>query len=403
MGIGLALVLGCQTRAPATPPKDAGEIIQESGVIKANAALGQAAPTSTPTPSAQETLTTEGYEALLLGLAHCEVGVFGVDNKCQAWKAFERLRRRSRALMKTAADDLAALGRKHIKHEAPAVRLQSAALIDSLFKDKNDEALKLIIEAAKAEQHPMVLKRFVRLLSSAVAKNDEARALIIRLADHDNEKVRMEVAKALTDAWARDTEGTLERAIQLVELDKSEAVRIFTCKYLGARADDRALPTLEQRLTPKTSPNLYAACLRGLISMWSSPVPHAKPSKAAYQLTLKVLGARPQPKEVWTVLSGLEWAARPEFKARAPWYQEAALIKLLKGFVLDKGFFWLGRSQAADVLAKISADRALLEALKVKIEANAEGDDNQLVRKLNEIIAKMKAQPAPAQPASTPR
>lgn len=390
------LCLACEAKAPSSEPPRPSDAGQESGVIKANAAL-KTPKAKTPHPRARtglkEALTIERYEAVLLGLAGCEVGLFGIERKCSEWKDFERIRRSSQALMKSAASELAVLGRKHIKHEAPAVRIQSASLMDNLFKVKSEEAQTLITEAAKVEQNPMVLKRFVRLLSSAIAKNEAIRALIIELADHPHDKVRTEVAKALTDSWARGTEGTLERAIKLVEVDPSPAVRVYTCKYLGTRADDRAIPTLERYLkSADTPPDLYAGCLRGLISMWSSPVPHAKPSKAAYQLTLEVLAKKPQPKDIWMVLSALEYAAKPIFRKRAKgWYKNEALVKLLKGFVLDKEFFWLGRSQAADVLAKLTGEAAQLEALKVQIQASASGDDNHVIRKLNEIIARMTA------------
>ncbi len=334
-------------------------------------------------------VTLAEYETFLLGLEACKVGQYGIDRKCEAWKAFDKARKHSRTLLKTAGGALASLGRKHIGHKSPAVRLQSSQLMSSIF-GATDESQKVIIAAAKDEKDPMVLKQLIRTVASSIKKSDEVRKMLLASTQHKNLKVRIQVVSALTASWAAGTEGTLEAAIKMIEEDPKEEVRAYACKYIGARADERALPILKKYTKEsKSNPKMYAACLRGLIGMWSSPIPHKTPSKKAYKLTLDRLKQKPRVKEIWTVISGLDWAKKAEFQKQASWYKAEKVRKILKDIILDKKFYWLGRSGAASTFQKLGADKAALEAVKKKI-GEPEGDDKHVIRKLDDLIAKSK-------------
>ncbi len=338
-------------------------------------------------------ITVEAYEALMLKLTECEVTDSGIDRKCPAYKALRETRKNRGTLVKDWGGAMAGLGKKHIAHAHPAVRIQAASLMGSIFGTSADSQ-NLIIDAAKAEKHPEVLKQMLRTVASAIAKNDAVRELMLANAGHADPKVRMEVVSALTSTWAKGTTDTLEKAMELVEKDPEADVRNYACRRLGERADERVLPLLTKLTkTPGEDGKRYSACFRGIISMWSSPVAHAKPSEQAYRLTLALLKKTPRSNvhPPWTAIPAMEWAKQARFQENAPWFKKQALIDVLGSVVGDKDANWLARSSGVDAMTKLGAQKADLEKAKAAYgKADPVGTDKRIVDKLDKAIAELK-------------
>lgn len=335
-------------------------------------------------------LTIEEYEKLLLGLSACQLTERGIDSKCEAATKFNEARRNRNTLLKGAGGALAALGRKHISHESPAVRMQAAQLMGSLFGASPDSQT-AIIEAAKAEKDPNVLTAMLRSVSSSIGKNPALLELMMANASHADDGVRRAVVQAFTSTWAKDTVGTLEKAMEIVEKDASPDVREQACRRLGSRADEKALPLLEKLTADsKKDPKLYSACMAGLIAMWASPIPHEKPSEKAYKLTLQRLKAKPRSENQppWTAISGLGWAKNEKFQAAAPWFKNDDVIAALVDIVKDRDTNWLGRTSAVDTLKKLGADNAVLEGLQKAYADSADkpGPDKHVLDKINKAL-----------------
>lgn len=339
-------------------------------------------------------LTEAQFEALLLGLKDCEVKDNGIDRKCEAYKAYREGRKNRGTLVKDWGGMLSGMGRKHIKHEAPAVRIQAANLMGSIF-GSSKESQGAIIAAAQTEKHPRVLKAMLRSISSSIAKNDDVRKLMLANANHADEKVRMEVVGSLTSSWARDTEGTLEKAMEIVEKDPSAEVRQYACRRLGERADERALPLLKKLTAKADDEKLYSACVRGVIAMWSSPVPHKAPSEAAFKHTLEIFKKTPRSKAhpPWTSISAVEWAAKKRFQDAAPWYKNDQLIAVLMDVVKDRQANWLARTGGVDALKRLGATPAQFADL-AKSYADAAGKpstDKHVLDKIQKVSGKAPA------------
>lgn len=335
-------------------------------------------------------LTQEQFEQLLLGLAACEVDDNGIDRKCAAYTAYREGRKNRGTLVKDWGGMLSGMGRKHIGHESPAVRIQAAQLMGSIF-GTSAESQTAIVDAAKKEQNPQVLKAMLRSVASSIKKNDGVRQLMLANANHADDKVRMEVVGALTSSWAADTEGTLEKAMEMVKGDKSADVRQYACRRLGDRADERALPLLlELTQDPTKDPKLYSTCVRGLIAMWSAPVPHKAPSQKAYEATIKLFKKTPRTNEhpPWTAISAVEWASKKRFQESAPWYKNDELVGALIEITKDRQTNWLARTGAVDALKRLGATPAQFEDLK-KAYADAAGKpstDKHVLEKIEKAL-----------------
>lgn len=376
--------------AKATTDK-AGEAVAEAAKnIKGADKLAEAAKDLKGLTKDGPELTIEAYEALLVGLSACEVKERGIDSKCEAYKKFNEARRNRNTLLKGAGGALAGLGRKHIKNESPAVRMQAAQLMGSLF-GASKESQGAIIEAAKSEKDPAVLTAMLRSVSSSIGKNPELKDLLMANAGHAEADVRKAVVQAFTSTWAKGTEGTLEKAMEMVEKDPSPDVQQQACRRLGARADEQVLPLLEKLTADsKKDPKLYSACMSGLIGMWASPIPHETPSEKAYNLTLKRFAAKPrtETQPPWTAISSLGWAKNEKFQASAAWYKPAAVQAALVDLVKDRDSNWLGRTSAVDTLKKLGADNAVLEDLQ-KAYADSKdkpGPDKHVLDKINKAL-----------------
>ncbi len=340
-----------------------------------------------------DALSLEAYEKLLLGLEGCEVTDRGIDRKCEAWKAFDSARKKNRAnLMKNLGGKLGALGRKHVKHASAAVRIQSASLMGSIFGASNENQ-NAIVAAAKVEKDARVLKAMLRTVASSISKNEQVKALILASAGHENPKVRTEVVSALTSTWAKKAEGTLEKAMEMVEKDADATVRRYGCSRLGARGDERALPLLEKMTRdPKPDPKLYGDCVKGLIGMWSSPVVHQTPSKKAYDLTIKRLKVKPRTDDnpPWAAFSGLMWAKLPKFQDRAKWFKKPQLMAVLTDIAKDKNANWMARTGSIDAMKQLGAEAKTFQALQ-KVYAGGKGKDKLVHDKLDRVLKKLAA------------
>ncbi len=338
-----------------------------------------------------QALTLAQYEKLLVGLSGCEVTKRGIDRKCAAWKQFDEARKKNRAnLMKNLGGQLGGLGRKHIKHESPAVRIQAASLMGSIFGASGDNQ-NAIVDAATTEKDARVLKAMIRTVASSISKNEKVKGLVMANATHADAKVRTEVVSALTSTWARKADGTLEKAMEIVEKDGDASVRRYGCSRLGARGDERALPLLA-RLTKdaKADPKLYSDCMKGLIGMWSSPVVHEKPSEKAYKLTVTRLKAQPRTDNnpPWAAFSGLMWAKLDKFQQRADWFKKPELMKVLTNVAEDRKANWMARTGAIDAMKQLGADKNAFDTLKKKYEGG-KGKDKLVHDKINRVIAKL--------------
>ncbi|MCB9543608.1 MAG: hypothetical protein R3F65_19340 [bacterium] len=357
----MALIVGCSD-GPSAPTDKAGK--GEAAVAEATKAAASAK--TIRESAAEETFDVAGYEKLLTGLAACEVGASGIARDCPAWKAFDEIRRDRRTLMRDMTTELAAVGRRNLSHESPAVRLQAARLASSLFGG-DAESRDALVAAARTEQNPHVLRAMLRAVRSSIGRSDAVRDLLVQMADHPDEQVRVTVLGALSAGWAAGTEGTLEKVLAAVEGDPSPQVRAYACRQLGDRADERALPLLEKLTAgPAGDEALYEACFRGLIGMWAAPVPHKQPSEKAYRLTLNRLRATPRSEQQppWGAIANLEWATKPALATAAPWYDKGELIEALADLAGDRQAHWLARSGAVKIMGRLGARRERLEQLK---------------------------------------
>lgn len=313
-----------------------------------------------------EGLKEAHYEALMLDLATCSIDEKGfLDQKCPALERLTDVKKRRNRHIKNMTAMWSRIGQKHLDNPSPSVRLYAVQKLGSLFT-VNDAGQKILLTAAKKETSPPVLVTMVRTSRNAMGKQPALAAFVLEQSKHQNKDVRREALLALVSPWAMGTPDTLERAMEMIRTDPEMEIRKLGCAGIGARADDNAIPLLEEyTVWPAKEKELYDDCFRGLVEMWAARVVHKRPSQAAYELTLKRLEEKPRSQEhpSWKSIASLGIGGREQFIERAPWYDAKRVNAVLVDMIADTDFHWLGRRSAIDAYALAGASSAQMQAL----------------------------------------
>lgn len=341
-------------------------------------------------------LTVERYEHFLLRLEDCKLTQRGIDSKCEAHSRLRKARNRATP-PKQLASMSSALGQKLIRHRSPAIRYQAAQLLKAAIRDR-EQATRAVLTAAKTEQHPAVLSSMVRVVGARHKQDPEVKALLLRLADHDDEAVRQEAMSWFLTRFGEGQPDTFDKVLEKLDKDPSLKLRKFLCSRLYGSSDERAIAVFERVLRDSDAPTqLRDGCWQGTIGAWTGFPKPEKPSKRAYELTLEILEQKPRGRHTppWTGLRNLR-AAKTDYLERdkfgrkwlkkvEAWYDKPRLMKALLSVVNDKAAFWMARTSAIDVLDDLGFEPEKLEALEQKYE-KATGDDVHVRRKLHDLL-----------------
>ena len=330
------------------------------------------------------------YEQLVLGLAPCRVVDAQIERGCPA---HAELTREIEALRKAApqlADHGAELGRKLLGHDAPAVRLQAAQLLPRRRLEDQD----LLAAAGEREPDPEVRAALVSLVGEAARGNGKVAAFVLASADHAARQVRIHTARALGRAGFRP-----DKLAAMITEDPEPAVRVAACESGGALGDKVLVAAFEQATASAEPPQVYAACMTGLVAMFLDWPFYKNHDEAAYRLFLKRLAATPRTEAVppWQVMgklkaytprgSGSTQEAFERWKRLAPWFDPAAVKRALADVVRDPDAYWMARKGAIEAIAALGATKAELVAFKRHFGATG------LDRATTELIDKLAASP----------
>jgi len=336
-------------------------------------------------------LTAEDYKKLLLDHAACEIKNDEIDYECPAVKALREAMSGGRKIADlTGGGD--ALGKELLGHAAPAVRIKAAGLMSSFLGTKGSSQ-DMIVEAAKNEKHPAVLRAMIRTVANDGARNPKVAEMLLAAANHESPVVRKSAVYALSSTWNREMKGGPEKLIELMEKDADMDVRAAACEYAGHLGDDKFMPSYT-KFTADKEEKLRSACTKGLVYMWWSYPFHENASEKAYKLTIKLLKAKPRTKDnpYWTIPGMFRSKNKdkfPEWQKKAKWFKQAELNAVLADIIKDTNVNWLGRNGAIDSLVEHGATKADLEKIRKTFTGEPKGDDVHIVGNLDKAIAKM--------------
>jgi hypothetical protein len=386
---------------PATAADKAVAAVVKEGEKVAGKAVEAAAPVADGLEAflkdEKAALTPAIYEMLLLGLKDCKLKGSGIDKGCAGYKTLKKARGR-----KTALKDLAGaskgIGAKHIGHASPAVRLQSAQMMASVF-GSDDSTQSIIGKAARVEKNPVVLRAMLRTIGSRHMKTPELKQLFMDMADHADEGVRTEVVIWFLSSFSKGVDDTYAKAITMLDGDASMKLRAMACEKLYGSHNPKAIDHLKKYLkAADTDDKLYTGCFKGAVKTWTGYPKPETPLKAGYELTLEILKATPRTENrpPWNGINGLgastfktknsfdeKWVA-----AVKDWYKVADLAAALADVAKDRNAKWMARTGAIKAILEIGGDQSVIQGIKDSYNdvAGKFGDDSHVIKAADKAL-----------------
>ena len=363
-------------------------LLVASGVLALAACTRVDRDTST-TRGAHEVVVLErpsGLEKRVMDLESCSLEGYQITATCPAMETLAAELRQPGA----AREISVALGRTLLSRSAPAVRIEAAALLgqDAASRDA-------IVDAARREPDARVREAMIRTVAADGARFPSVGAFLLESAQHPAPAIRGQALEALTRRSSRTLPGAAARVLAMAERDPDPALRRAACAAGGKLGDPMFLPFYERATATADDPELYAACMQGVVAMFHDEPAFDTADEGAYRLFLRRLGDQPR-SEVsppWQVMSAFCYTSREAdldklaaWKRRATWFDPAEVKTALRGVISDRHASWEARAAAIESMVGLGASRAELTALTDAYPTRDPGD-RRVVAKLASALA----------------
>jgi len=310
----LLLAAGCRDadRAPAVVASGspAASTIGSSAALEEPAAIApdeEPPPPPAPTPPAKPPLsevelaaffatpsakiTAEVFETTLLRLATCKIEP-GWVNSCPAYGDLMKVVQR----YKGGEGFPSELALRHLRHPVYAVRGSAVSFASPYAFEGGAERAQLYLDAMRSETDAEVLKSLVRYSGPGAANNAAIRRFVLRSLVHADESVRINALDVVARPdVAAQVPDVFDRIAFATRANHSRLERVAACAHMGKLDDARAVPLLASLLADDALPrDVRGACFEGLVGTWTRRPAPSKPSREGYELTMRILTAKPR-------------------------------------------------------------------------------------------------------------
>jgi hypothetical protein len=319
-------------------------------------------------------------ERRVLDLASCQLEGYQIVDTCFAMRAL----RQELATPGGSKELSLALGTSLLRNGAPAVRIEAAKLMGS------DVASRLaIVDRARRETVPAVRQAFVRLLADEGARIPPVAQFLLESADHPAAAVRRDALDAITAVANRGMPGGAAKIIAMVDRDPDASVRRAACALGGKLGDALLVPMYASHTATTNDPELYAACMEGLVAMFHNHPVFDTASEPAYRLFLERLATQPRSEQSppWSVMSTFCYFSHDAdldklaaWKLRATWFDATEVKRVIATVITDKATSWMARTAAIESLVGLGATKAELAALRGSYDPRDAADRRVLAK-----------------------
>ena len=329
----------------------------------------------------------ERYQRIVRNVADCPLEGYQIVPTCPGMHEL------AAGISGVPVEVRAEVGRSMISHGSPAVRVKAAELMNVAHGVGPSRASQdAIAEAASRERDPGVLRAFLRVIADQGATNPSVGKVLLDAAGHADANVRLQAVYALTSQANRGLAGGSTRVARLAEQDPDLKVRTTACEYAGKLGSDDLIPLYTKLTADPSNPDLYAACMEGLVRMFHDHPLLDTANQQAYDLFLARLAKQPRSETSppWSVMStfcyfshGADADKLAAWKQRAPWFDAAEVKRVLTSVISDKTTSWMARAAAIESMIGLGANKPELEALRKHIDPK----DKSVLDKLASAIS----------------
>lgn len=308
---------------------------------------------ATPT----EKITAEVFETVLLRLESCKVEPGWVE-RCPAYGDLVKVVQRYRGGDGFPGEPAL----RHLRHPSFAVRATAASFASqyTFGAEPMPEREARYLDALRSENDPEMLASLVRHAGDGIKRNPAIRNLVLRSLGHFDPRVRREALAALgRPDVAPDVPDALLYIAPATKADRPLEERLSACAALGNVDDARVVAWLGTLLADDSLPlELHGACFAGLVGTWMRFPSPKVPSRAGYELTLRLLRAKPRPRAMAHPrgLRALGSAGGPVSflpKDAQSFYDAREVSEALAALALDDDAFAPARTEAGRSLVRL--------------------------------------------------
>lgn len=320
--------------------------------------------------SMQSMRAPSGIEKLVVDLAPCRLEGYQITSTCPAMETLTAELRHPG----TAHELSLALGGKLLVHGAPAVRLEAATLLGSDAASRD-----AVVDAARREPDLHVREAMIRILAADGARYPRVGAFLLDSAQHGSREIRTQALAALTLPANRQLPGAADRVLAMAERDPDPALRQAACRVGGALGTALWIPFYERVTASSDEPELYTACMEGVVSMFLEP----PRNEAAYRLFLRRITESPS-KAPWQVMS--VFCYTHEWKQPPAWFDTMEVKTAMIAVITDRAASWQAREAAIESMVGLGASRDELKALEAGYSPK-DNSDRLVLAKLDSALA----------------
>jgi hypothetical protein len=328
------------------------------------------------TPS--QKITAEVFETVLLRLETCTIEPGWVE-RCPAYGDLMKVVQRYRGGEGFPGEPAL----RHLRHPSFAVRATAASFASqhAFGKERTPDREARYLEAMRSETDVEMLESLVRHAASGASRNPAILRFVLRSLGHADARVRRAALAALgSPDVAPDVPDALLYIAPATKADRPLEERVSACAALGNVDDERVVAWLGAMLADDSLPlELHGACFEALVGTWMRhPSPKA-PSREGYELTLRLLRAKPRPRAMAHSrgLRAIGSAGGPVSflpKDAQGFYDVREVSEALAALALDDEAYAPARTEAGRSLVRLgqaSIIDATLSALKKQGTASA--------------------------------
>lgn len=310
----------------------------------------------------KENVTTEEYISLVSTYSNVEIKDDMTLEKNITDEAIKSLDSKAKPSLDSYLETL-------LNNEAPQVRGYGISLVTSLtgVSSKNLELAKNLI---KTEKDPYVLYKATDALSNEARKDKEVADFLIKMASHENAKIRQEAAVALGNSWSKGVDGAVDTIIKLMN-DKDEDVRKTACRYSGKLADESVIEPLVKILNNADDADIHGSCIDGLVYLWYDYPFFENTSEKAYKATMDYLKKTPRTEKVpaWTAVGAFKTTSTQDsfktWKQKATYFNLDEVYNVMVDIIKDENASYLARTSAIDVIKSHCSEEKFKELKSV--------------------------------------
>jgi hypothetical protein len=322
-------------------------------------------------------------EKLIVDLETCPLEGYQITSTCPAMVALA-------AELSGRKPELSIpLGSRLLAHRAPAVRVQTAAMLGA-------SGANAIVDAARGERDARVLEAMIKTLAPGAAQSPRVAAFLLEATQHLVPGVRAQSLAALALPANRSIPGAAARVLAMAERDPDPALRREACAAGGKLGDASFVPFYERITENPTDAALHAACMEGIVAMFHNAPAFDTANEAAYRLFLRRISAQPRSEydPPWQVMSTFCYDSREAdlerlaaWRKNATWFDASEVKAALSSVIADRSTSWKARAAAIESMVGLGATPDELKALAAGYASGSDPGDARVLATLDRATA----------------